>query len=90
MCALSNLIREEPDWWERVKDEAIVERWREEALKQTGDGELEQTWKLDSGMVRYQLSSCNHCYSPMDNISRSSMCLRNFRGTQICAMKGLE
>ena len=34
MCALSHHIREKPNWWEKVKDEAIVEKWREEALQQ--------------------------------------------------------
>jgi len=33
MCALSNHIREKPNWWEEVKDEVIVEKWREEALR---------------------------------------------------------
>jgi len=34
MCALSNHIRERPNWWEEVKDKAIVEKWREETLRQ--------------------------------------------------------
>jgi hypothetical protein len=34
MCALSNRIREKPGWWEKMKDKAIVERWRKEALQQ--------------------------------------------------------
>ena len=33
MCALSNRIREEPDWWEKVMDKPTVEKWREEALQ---------------------------------------------------------
>ena len=32
MCALSNCIREQPNWWEKVKDEAYVNRWRQQAL----------------------------------------------------------
>ena len=47
MCALSNRIREKPNWWEKMKDLAIVERWREEALQQAG----EDDWKLTPGMV---------------------------------------
>ena len=34
MCALSNHIRERPEWWEEVKDKAIIGRWREEILHQ--------------------------------------------------------
>ena len=33
MCALSHHIREKPNWWEKVKEEAVVGEWREEALK---------------------------------------------------------
>ena len=55
MCALSHHIREKPNWWEKVKDETIVERWREEALQQAGDDEdddEEPEWKLTPAMVR--------------------------------------
>jgi len=55
MCALSNRIREKSNWWEKVKDETIVERWREEALQQAEDGEQPE-WKLTPGMV--SLASC--------------------------------
>jgi len=55
MCALSNRIREKSNWWEKVKDETIVERWREEALQQAGDDERPE-WKLTPGMV--SLASC--------------------------------
>ena len=34
MCALSHHIREKPNWWEKLKDEAIVEKWKEEVLQQ--------------------------------------------------------
>ena len=51
MCALSNRIREEPVWWEKMENEETVERWREEALNQAENDELEQTWKLTPGMV---------------------------------------
>ena len=34
MCALSNAIREKPDWWEKIKDPALVEKWTREALDQ--------------------------------------------------------
>ena len=51
MCALSNRIREKPDWWEKVKDETIFERWREEALQQAEDRER-PVWNLTPAMVR--------------------------------------
>ena len=31
MCALSHKIREQPNWWEEMKDMVIVEKWRDEA-----------------------------------------------------------
>ena len=34
MCALSNRIREEPNWWEKIKDPAFVKKWSREALDQ--------------------------------------------------------
>ena len=50
MCALSNSIREKPNWWEKVKEQSIVEMWREEALQQAGDDE-QPSWKLTPAMV---------------------------------------
>jgi len=50
MCALSNRIREKSNWWEKVKDETVVERWREEVLQQVGDDERPER-KLTPGMV---------------------------------------
>ena len=32
MCALSSAIREKPNWWEKIKDSALVEKWTQEAL----------------------------------------------------------
>ena len=37
MCALSNAIREKPNWWEKIKDPALVEKWTREALGQQKD-----------------------------------------------------
>ena len=34
MCALSNYIREKPNWWEEVRNEATVEKWRKRALRE--------------------------------------------------------
>jgi hypothetical protein len=50
MCALSNRIREKPNWWEKMQDDAIVEKWRDEALQQTGDDDNPE-WELTPGMV---------------------------------------
>ena len=33
------------DWWEKVKYEAIVEKWREEALCWGEAGDLEYPWR---------------------------------------------
>ena len=54
MCALSNRIREKPNWWEGVKDKAIVEEWREEVLRQEEEeGEIPSK-KLTPAMVKYR------------------------------------
>ena len=34
MCTLSSAIREKPNWWEKIKDPALVEKWTQEALDQ--------------------------------------------------------
>ena len=34
MCALSSAFREKPNWWEKIKDPALVEEWKQEALDQ--------------------------------------------------------
>ena len=52
MCALSNRIREKPDWWEKMDDEAIAERWRGEALQQ-GEDDEQPAWNLTPGMVSH-------------------------------------
>lgn len=54
MCALSYRIREKHKWWEKVRDETVVEKWREEALQQEERGDLrESEWKLTPAMVRF-------------------------------------
>jgi hypothetical protein len=37
MCALSNAIREKPNWWEKINDPALVAKWTQEALDQQKD-----------------------------------------------------
>jgi len=53
MCALSHHIREKPNWWEKVKDQAIVEKWREESLQQEEEGEQPPSRKLTPTMVGF-------------------------------------
>ena len=55
MCVLSNYIREKPNWWEKLKDKVIVEKWREEALQREEVGGLLTSRKLTRKMV----NSCN-------------------------------
>jgi hypothetical protein len=66
MCALSNRIREKANWWEKAKDQTIVERWREEALQHAGDDE-EPSWKITPGMV--DRASCVHAPVRLTSIS---------------------
>ena len=44
MCALSNAIREKPNWWEKINDPALAEKWKQEALDQQKD-EIRQLTK---------------------------------------------
>ena len=56
MCALSHSIREKPNWWEKVKDEVVVKKWREEALQQEQEGDLKEAGrKLTPAMVRFTI-----------------------------------
>ena len=46
MCALSSAIREKPNWWEKIKDPALVEKWTQEALdQQKGEYRIRQLTK---------------------------------------------
>ena len=52
MCALSNHIRERPNWWEEVKDKDVIESWRRDILRrQETSGELPSR-RLTRAMVR--------------------------------------
>jgi len=53
MCALSNHIRERPNWWEEVKDKAIIGRWREEILQQQEMAGEAHSKRLTPAMVKY-------------------------------------
>jgi len=83
MCALSNRIREKSSWWEKVNDETIVERWREEALQQAGDDERPE-WKLTPGMVRLAsfLSAAPAILNP---VSQGQVCTRGASGIRFSA-----
>ena len=54
MCALSHRIREEPNWWEKLKDKTVVEKWREEALQQERANEIPLSKPTFSGEPTYQ------------------------------------
>lgn len=46
MCGLSNAIREKRDWWEKINDPALVEKWTQEALDhQKGEYRIRQLTK---------------------------------------------
>jgi len=46
MCALSNAIREKPNWREKIKDPTLVDKWKQEALaKQEGEYRIRQLTK---------------------------------------------
>ena len=81
MCALSNHIREKPDWWEKINDETIVRKWREEASQQAGDAKKPE-WTLTPAMVHSTSHRWNH--HPNSDISRSTMYSKNFGGMRTC------
>lgn len=51
MCAMSNEIREKERWWEKMNDEKILRKWREE-VKTHEEAEENAKWKLTDKMVR--------------------------------------
>jgi len=53
MCALSHHIREKPNWWEKAKDEVIVEKWRGEALQQEEEKGETPSRRLTTVMVKF-------------------------------------
>ena len=66
MCELSHRIREQPNWWEKMEDKAIIERWGEEALQQQEDDGTPSRM-LTPAMVKVLLS-LNHSLRPHFNI----------------------
>ena len=57
MCTLSNAIREKPNWWEKIKDPALVKKWTQEALDQQKD--QYRFHQLTAGMVTKTKSSAS-------------------------------
>jgi len=83
MCALSNQIRERPNWWEEVKDKAIVERWRKEILQQQGESGEAASKRLTPAMVLK--SRYLRTISPvLTLISRLITCSRSSMDTHLC------
>jgi len=52
MCALSNDIRERPNWWEEAKDKGVVEEWRKDVLRKQERGGESPSRRLTPAMVR--------------------------------------
>ena len=52
MCALSNHIRERPNWWEEAKDKAVVDKWREEIQQQQEESGESASRRLTPAMVK--------------------------------------
>jgi len=52
MCALSNHIRERPNWWEEVKNKATIEKWRGEIMQEQEASGESPSRKLTPAMVR--------------------------------------
>ena len=88
MCALSHLIREKPSWWEIIKDKAIIEGWREEALQREEEVDEPPSWKLTPAMVQsyYLRITPPRSYFL---ISRSTMSLKSSTDTHLCVIQRL-
>ena len=77
MCTLSNAIREKPNWWEKIKDPALVEKWKQEALDQQKDEYHFR--KLTERMVT---AAKSFALTGIDLVRRSIMCSKNCMGTR--------
>ena len=89
MCALSHRIREQPNWWESLKDEAIVKKWREEALRQAEEDDVAPSKKLTPAMVRVMLFLDRALHPYFVWISRSIMCSRSSMDTHLSVIPRL-
>lgn len=54
MCQLSAILRDKPEWYNKIDDPVIRAKWREEALatEQALPPNLDPEWKLTEAMVR--------------------------------------
>jgi len=52
MCAISSHIRERPNWWEEVKNKAVVETWRREIVQQQEASGESPSRRLTPTMVK--------------------------------------
>jgi len=60
MCALSNVIREKPNWWENIRDPALVEGWKQEVLdQQEGEYRIRQLTKRMASTHHHLASARN-------------------------------
>ncbi|KAF9049333.1 hypothetical protein BDZ89DRAFT_1057685, partial [Hymenopellis radicata] len=57
MCQLSAILRDKPEWYNKINDPVIRAKWREEALatEQALPQDLDPEWKLTEAMVDYVL-----------------------------------
>ena len=76
MCALSNHIRERPNWWEEVKYKAIIENWREEILQRGGASNEAPSRRLTPAMVKRPYFE-----------SRSTTYSKNSTDTHLCVIQ---
>jgi len=52
MCAISSHIRERPNWWEEIKEKAVIEKWRGEILLQQEASGEPPSRRLTTAMVK--------------------------------------
>ena len=85
MCALSHRIREKPDWWEKMKDKAVVKKWREEALQREEEIDEALSRKLTPTMVK----SCDRWTTTpvLTLIPRSIMYSKNSTDMRLCVIR---
>lgn len=85
MCSLSNAIREKPNWWEKIQDLALVEKWKKEALDQQADEY--RIWRLTERMV---LDEVVFQWHPSDPVQRSTTFSRSCMVTRLFGILRLE
>ena len=78
MCALSNAIREKPNWWEKIEDPALVEKWVQETLYRQGT-QYPIRQLTEKMVTRYKqfLEWCG-----INLVCRSTMCSKSCMATR--------